>query len=169
VGESAKLVGRDPTLHGRIDIWQAVLKEDSNPLIGAGFYSFWSAERNQRLSEKYYYLLGEAHNGYVETYLNSGLIGVFLLIAMIVSATKGIKREVVGSSGSGDFRLAFLITILFYNISESIFDRLSIIWFVLLVVILESPRRTSSSNRRVSDNMNQARHETISSIRATTV
>jgi hypothetical protein len=40
-----------------------------------GFYSFWTAERIERLSSKYFYDLTEAHNGYIEVYLNGGLIG----------------------------------------------------------------------------------------------
>lgn len=137
VEEFAGAVGRDPTLHGRHEIWTAVLKEDINPLIGTGFYSFWSEERNRRLSEQYYYSLGVAHNGYIETYLNNGLIGLFLLIAVIASAARGIKREVLIGSNFATLRLAFLILILLYNLSESIFDRLGIVWFILLLVMIE--------------------------------
>jgi exopolysaccharide production protein ExoQ len=135
-------LGRDPSLHGRSAIWRAVLAEDVNPFIGAGFYSFWSAQRNQRLSQNggYFYLLGEAHNGYIETYLNSGLVGLALLIAAIVSSVKGIKRDVLNGSPLGDLRLAFLISILTYAVSESIFDR-STLWFILLLVMTERQYR----------------------------
>ena len=78
--EFAQMVGRDPTFHGRTAIWAALLKQDINPLLGAGYYSFWSVERAHVISEHYYYTLNEAHNAYLETYLNSGLIGLFLLV-----------------------------------------------------------------------------------------
>lgn len=141
VAEFAKALGRDPTLHGRAEIWAAVLKEDINPLTGAGFYSFWTVERNQRLSVNYYYSLGEAHNGYIELYLNSGLIGVALFALMIVAASKRIKREVVSGSSYGALRLAFLIPIGAYGLSESIFDRLNPPWFLLLLLIMNPPER----------------------------
>jgi hypothetical protein len=149
VKESAALVGRDPTLHGRSDIWKAVLSEDTNPMVGAGFYSFWSPERNRRLSEKYYYSLGEAHNGYIETYLNSGLVGLFLLFAMIASAVSGIKRDVLNGSGLGTLRLGFLISTLMYNITESAFDRLVPVCFVLLFAVTGWSRKGNRSVQKM--------------------
>jgi len=140
VSQFAEAAGRDPTLHGRAEIWEAVLKEDFNPLFGTGFYSFWSEERNRRLSETYYYHLGEAHNGYIETYLNSGFIGLILFAAMIIHASRGIKREVLNGSGLGALRLAFIIPIGLYGLSESIFDRLVHVWFALVLVMMEFPR-----------------------------
>ena len=116
------------------------IKSDINPLLGAGYYSFWSAERNQRLSEKYFYNLGEAHNAYLETYLNSGLIGLLLLIVMLFFAVKRIKREVLTGSSYGALCLAFLVTVALYAISEAIFNRLNLLWFVTLLVILEYPK-----------------------------
>jgi len=137
--EFVEYVGRDPTLHGRDAIWQAVLSEDINPLIGVGFYSFWSAERNQRISTSggYFYNLGEAHNGYIEIYLNGGLIGLVLFIAVIFSAAKSIKREVLHGLPFGSVRLVFLLNILIYGISESIFDRMTIVWFAMILVMME--------------------------------
>jgi len=43
-GESGVLhaLGRDATLTGRTDIWRAVIPLCPNPLIGAGFESFWN-------------------------------------------------------------------------------------------------------------------------------
>ncbi len=119
---------------------QAVLQEDINRLLGVGYYSFWSEERNQRLSKGFYYLLGEAHNGYMQTYLNSGIIGVTLLLSMIGSAGKLIKQKVLEGSSFGALRLAFLITIVIYNVTESAFDRLVPVWFAMVLVVLEYPR-----------------------------
>jgi exopolysaccharide production protein ExoQ len=139
-GAFAEAVGRDASFHGRFDIWRIVLTENINPLVGTGFYSFWSPERNQRLSEKYYYLLGEAHNGYIETYLNSGFIGVCLLFAMIAAGIVGMKRQVLEGTPFGALRLVLFIACILYNITESIFDRLSIIWFIMLLVMIEYQR-----------------------------
>jgi O-antigen ligase len=140
IKESAAVVGRDPTLHGRADIWRAVLGEETNPLIGVGFYSFWSPERNQRLSEKYYYSLGTAHNGYIETYANSGLVGLLLLLTSIGIAAGRMKREVLAGSDVGAMRLACLVATILYNVTESTFDRLSPVWLIMLLVILDYPR-----------------------------
>ena len=135
------LVGEDLTFTGRFGIWESVLKEDVNPLLGDGFYSFWTPERNERLSEGFYYLLGVAHNGYIETYLNNGLIGVFLLLRMISANAKRIKWAALKDEELGTLRLAFLITIVIYNVTESVFDRLVYPWFTLLLVMIELPKR----------------------------
>ncbi len=92
LAEFSQALGRDAKLHGRDDIWRRVLQEDINPLTGVGFYSFWTEERNRRISEGFYYHLGTAHNGYIETYLNTGLIGLSLLALAIVSGVKSIQR-----------------------------------------------------------------------------
>src|SRR5262249_47647194 len=40
-GQLASQLGRDPTLTGRTDIWNAVIREHTNPLVGVGYESFW--------------------------------------------------------------------------------------------------------------------------------
>jgi exopolysaccharide production protein ExoQ len=138
-------LGRDLTFTGRTEIWQAVLKEDINPLIGTGFYSFWLGDRVEKLSEQYYYHLGEAHSGYIEIYLTGGFIGVLLLLILLSSAIKRIAREVALDSSYGKLQLAFMITSIIYGITEAIFDRPDLIWFVLLLMLVQyaPPRRAS--------------------------
>jgi O-antigen ligase len=138
------VLGRDMTLTGRTDIWKYVLAEDINPLLGTGFYSFWLGDRGDRLSETAGFPLNEAHNGYLETYLNSGLIGLALLIFLLISMTKSVQRQLVTRPETAVVRLAFLISIIIYNFTESTFNRLDIIWFALLLVLTEhSPRRVA--------------------------
>jgi exopolysaccharide production protein ExoQ len=151
VAEFSQALGRDAKLHGREDIWRKVLQEDINPLAGVGFYSFWSEERNQRISEGFYYNLGTAHNGYLETYLNTGLIGLSLLALAIVSGVKGIQKDVLAGSRFGALRLSFLFTIVIYNITESAFDRLVPVWFTLLLVIVDCPRAITCVNAEIDE------------------
>ncbi len=131
------LLGRDLTFTGRTDIWAAVLSEKVNSLFGVGFYSFWLGDRPERLSEKFYYHLNQAHNGYLETYLNVGWIGVILLAVFLVSAVRRIQDRVVAGSPDDGLRLAFLISSAVYNFTEAAFDRLNLLWFVLLLAIFE--------------------------------
>jgi len=145
------LVGRDLTFTGRTEIWKLVLKEDTNPLVGVGFYSFWLGDRTDRLSEKYFYHLNEAHNGYLETYLNTGFVGLFLLAAMLASSLKQTRLEVAEGHPFGPLRLAFFVAGIIYNFTEASFDRLNLIWFVLLLVIIHVPgaRRPTLAKRNV--------------------
>jgi O-antigen ligase len=75
---NANALGRDATLSGRTNIWAAVIPMAPNPLVGAGFESFWLSPRvTARLWELFPGLpLNEAHNGYLELYLELGWVGV---------------------------------------------------------------------------------------------
>ena len=77
-------LGRDPTLTGRTVIWQSVLYQHTKPLIGTGFESFWMGSRLERIWQMTEKGIQEAHNGYLEIYLNLGLVGVGLLANAII-------------------------------------------------------------------------------------
>jgi exopolysaccharide production protein ExoQ len=130
------MLGRNITLTGRTDIWNRVLKEDINPLFGEGFYSFWLGERNRRLSEGFYYDLGEAHNGYIETYLNAGLIGLCFFLVLLQRSYKRIMQAVNDGEEFAIFRLILFFSVLIYAITESIFNRMNPIWFAFISVIM---------------------------------
>jgi O-antigen ligase len=137
----AGLLGRDMTLTGRTDIWSAVLKEGTDPLFGAGYYSFWLGDRVARLSADFYYALNEAHDTYLETYLNSGLIGVALLLAVLLSAGIRIKQEATKSDSFGAFRLGCFLPMLFYGVTEAFMNRLGMVWFLFILVIIRDPKK----------------------------
>ena len=86
---SLAAMGRDPTLTGRTVIWSGLLEFAANPLLGTGFQSFWLGERLYRIWMANTMLLGinEAHNGYLEIYLNLGWIGVSLLVVLLLRGT----------------------------------------------------------------------------------
>ena len=139
-----RALGRDTTFTGRTDIWKAVLKENINPLIGAGHASFWlSADRVERLSQGLYFKLNEAHNGYLEVYVNSGLIGSFLLIMVLISGAGKIKRAAVAGSTVAALRLGLLLGTVAYGMTEAVF-RFSFIFFALLLVLMERPLEAES-------------------------
>jgi exopolysaccharide production protein ExoQ len=146
---AAQVLGRDMTLTGRTDIWGALLKEGTNPLIGAGYYSFWLGDRIERLSADYFYSLNEAHDTYLETYLNSGLIGVALLFALLLSAGIWIKKEAMKSEPFGAFRLACFLPMLVYGITEAFMNRLGFLWFLFLLVVMDYPQRIGLKNRGI--------------------
>jgi exopolysaccharide production protein ExoQ len=136
-------LGRDMTFTGRTEIWQRVLSEKTNPLIGVGFYSFWLGDRVDKVSEGFYYHLNESHNGYIETYLNSGWIGIFLLAGVIVSATVRLVREAPRGSDYEAMQAAFLTVMVFYNVTEAAFDRMDILWVCFLLACVKYPIASS--------------------------
>ena len=79
VGENTAL-GSPPGMH-------------TNPILGTGFESFWLGERPKALEGIFFFIPNQAHNGYLETYLTLGLIGVFLLIALFVATFWKIRLQ----------------------------------------------------------------------------
>lgn len=151
-----QMVGRDQTMSGRTDIWSAVLKEGTDPLFGVGYYSFWLGDRVDRLSAIYHYQLNEAHNTYLETYLNTGLIGLGLLFAVLLSSAVWTKGEAMKSEPFGAFRLACFLSLVIYGLTEAFTNRLAPIWFLFLLVILRFPQKqTAQSRQRISAGPNQ--------------
>jgi O-antigen ligase len=151
----AGILGRDNTLSGRTDIWSALLKEGTDPLFGAGYYSFWMGDRVARLSAGFFYALNEAHNTYLETYLNSGLIGVALLLAVLLSAGIRIKQEAMKSESFGAFRLGCFLPLLFYGVTEAFMNRLGVLWFLLLLAVIDYPLRRSFRNQATRSDVPQ--------------
>jgi O-antigen ligase len=139
--------GRDDTLTGRTVLWGDLLSIASNhPILGVGYGSFWIGDKGESLvswSEKVSWRPGQGHNGYIDVYVELGLVGVFLIIGLVVAAFKNIGKIVHTNFQYASMRLAFLITILVNNITESSFLRgTHNLWFLFLLVAINVPLAT---------------------------
>lgn len=78
----------DPSFTNRTDIWEFALQEFwKHPITGFGFHSFWGTEEliNSGDSIETWATKAEhAHNSYLDAALNTGLIGLVLVVAWIV-------------------------------------------------------------------------------------
>src|SRR5258708_23523991 len=101
---------------------------DVNPWLGTGFESFWLGQRAEYLWNKYSFHPNQAHNGYIETYINLGWIGVGLLISLVVSGYRNILRMDREEETVGSLRLAFFLVALVYNITEAAFKVMHPVW-----------------------------------------
>lgn len=136
------LLGRDMTLTGRTEIWNDLLTVKTNPFIGAGYSSFWSGDELDVIKQRYQFTLNSAHNGYLETYLNLGWIGLLLLIGTALSGYRKIRISLQHDFRFQELRLTLFTLALTANITEAYFKGLSLIWFVYLLVIMKNPRMT---------------------------
>ena len=82
------LLGRNITLTDRDVLWKVLLGMHTNPWIGTGFESFWLGNRLEYISDMMSWIPNEAHNGYLEIYLNLGIIGLILLTPIILFGNK---------------------------------------------------------------------------------
>jgi exopolysaccharide production protein ExoQ len=138
------LLGRDPTLTDRTEVWADLFKMDINPIFGAGFESFWLGSRLDIMWAKWWWRPNQAHNGYIETYLNLGWLGVFLLGGVIVATFRKGRAELLRNVDYGRFRLAFLFAILAYNYTEAAFKGVHLVWTMFHLIAIDYPIASSA-------------------------
>jgi exopolysaccharide production protein ExoQ len=154
-----QLLGKDPTLTDRTLLWADLLKVEINPLFGAGFESFWLGERFREFAASRWWAPNQAHNGYLETYLNLGLVGLFLLLALLIATFRKGRRELFRNFEFGRFRLGFLLAVIAYNWTEAAFKNISPIWFVFCLIALDYPQREFATVEEESDAINSVEAE----------
>jgi O-antigen ligase len=152
----AQMLGRDPSLTGRTEIWELVLKGQANPVLGAGFYTFWMGDRADKLSQSYAFHLNQAHNGYLETYLDGGVVGVCLLIALLAAGGRMLQKRLMVDMGWGSIAFTFWVIAVVHNWTEASFARLNLLWFVLVLVCVQYSRSSRAASLR-------AHHEALNS------
>ncbi|MGB9475237.1 MAG: hypothetical protein WCE87_09235, partial [Candidatus Udaeobacter sp.] len=133
-------LGRGSELSGRTGLWTTLLGLHTNPIFGTGFESFWLGKRLEELEGIFYFIPNEAHNGYLETYLTLGGIGVFLLIGLFIATFRKIRLELFRNFEWGRYRLGFLAALILYNWTEAAFKTLSPLWFVFYLIATDYPR-----------------------------
>jgi exopolysaccharide production protein ExoQ len=135
-------LGRDTTLTGRTELWEKLGTMHVDPLVGAGFESFWLGPRVEELWRIYWWQPNQAHNGYYEMYLNLGAIGVFLQIGMILACYAKARREIKendrGSAAGtlAQFSLAFVLALVAFNLTDATFKATNLSFFVFFLVAI---------------------------------
>ncbi len=134
-----EMMGRDPTLTGRIELWRRVLAMTPNAFFGAGFESFWLPPRLNYLWNIYWWHPNEAHNGYIEVYINLGWIGLVLLALVLLTGYRKVVGAVRRNPEEGGLCLGYFFVGLVYNFTESAVRIMHPVWiFFLLATIAAS-------------------------------
>jgi exopolysaccharide production protein ExoQ len=135
----APAVGRNSTLTDRTLIWKMLLNMHTNPIVGTGYDSFWLGSRLEWVARTYSYI-NESHNGYLEVYLNLGLIGLFLIVALLITSYRNICRKLTPFSNIASLSMALWTVALFYNMTEAAI-KISLMWvvFLLAAIVVRAP------------------------------
>lgn len=130
--------GRGAGMSGRSEIWRVALERNANHLIGWGFQAFWDTSDGAAAYEELGTgELNTAHNGYIETYLNGGVIGLSLLALFIWSTGLKATAKLVEGNPIGRLAVVFWPVLLVYNLTESQFLMTGPIWFAMLLVTFD--------------------------------
>lgn len=135
-----QMIGKDPTLTDRTVIWDMLLTLMTNPWLGMGFENFWLGPRLDRIWAAYSWAPNQAHNGYLEIYLNLGWIGVGLLVTILLMGYQTVLTGLRRSPSTGNLMLAFFVVGIVYNFTEAaLFRMMAPAWFALLLAITKVP------------------------------
>src|SRR2546422_4771321 len=140
-------MGRDTTLTGRTQLWKDLLRMTADPWFGTGFESFWLGERVRYLWSEYSWHPNQAHNGYLEVFLNLGLVGVGLLGFVIAWGYRNVVGALHRDLTLGGLRLAFFVAAVLYNVTDATFRMMHPVWIVFLLAITVVPSLASPARR----------------------
>jgi exopolysaccharide production protein ExoQ len=136
-GKVITTFGRDITLTDRTHIWAGVYDAARGSFLGGvGYGGFWiGRDANIAWNAKMTWVLGQAHSGYVDAFLQIGSIGLMLLMGLLLSTFRRLLAAEQGDFDFFIFRVTLLMPITFINITESTFLRGDHhLWFLFMVV-----------------------------------
>jgi len=163
----AHAMGRNGDLTGRTEIWSVLIPMTPSPLLGAGFESFWLGERVRQARAAFVgNPLNEAHNGYIEVYLNVGWIGLSFLALFLITGYRRVAEAFRRNPVFGNLLLAYVVSTVIYCITEAGFRMLDPIWVVLLAAITASSAVASPVRDVSKEPLTKAVHPSITGHRA---
>jgi O-antigen ligase len=126
----AESYGKEGTLTGRTWLWKDVIRLGmERPFFGAGYGGFWVPSIYPKLSPQVDNGPAEAHNGFLETFANLGLVGVVLLLATIAQSLASAAVVIRTDFEYGRLRLVLLLVVVVMNYSEATFPRGTHLWW----------------------------------------
>jgi O-antigen ligase len=144
-------LGRNSTLTGRTDIWAALFSVPINPVLGTGFESFWLGERLAYLwTFPIVSGITEAHNGYLEMYLNLGMVGLMLLGVVIWTGFRRILLMLERSPDDGRLSFGFFLIALIYNFTEAGFRSTDLVWISFILAAGMQPALLTAKKSQIA-------------------
>ena len=134
------LVGRSSNLTGRTEIWRGVISSiRERPILGYGYAGFWTESASASIDRALGVNVTYSHNGYLDTFLTNGALGVSLAVVFFGT---GLKRafdwSVQGESHASFWPLTFLLFFLLYNLGECTILMQHFIWALCVAAIVGS-------------------------------
>jgi exopolysaccharide production protein ExoQ len=138
-------VFQDQTFSARTIIWDFVFDEiGRRPLLGWGYQSFWLVGRDGPSivdASGWVTLMPNAHNGYLDTMLELGPVGLALLVIVIMTTLHAIGRVANRDPARAWVMLSLAIFMIFHNLLETSWMHGSELgWMTFALVAAETGR-----------------------------
>ena len=145
----------DPTFTGRDEIWRFALDNVAKrPLFGFGFEAFWGMPdlvNAWSYQESWGYRASDAHNGYLNLAVTTGLVGLACSLCWIIVQPFADLRRVQMRNADGALRTLFLqiwmMGLCLSGFESELFRGGSELWFLMVVSIVGIRLLTIAQNR----------------------
>lgn len=133
-----KMLGKDPTLTGRTEIWASLMRlSDKHPWLGYGYKAFWTPTSVPAsvVRAETHWAVPSAHNGWLDLLIQLGWIGVALFGAVLaIGFFCALFR--FARVKDGFFSVLILMLFSFLIMSESfILSQNSLIWALFVCAL----------------------------------
>jgi exopolysaccharide production protein ExoQ len=135
----------DSTFTGRTLIWDFAWYEiERRPLFGWGYQSFWLVGPDApSIVDAWGWIkeMPNAHNGYYDTMLEMGYVGLAFLIIFIIATLHAVGRVADRDPARARLVLSLALYIILFNFLESLWMRgFEFLWVVFVIVAAEIGR-----------------------------
>ncbi len=142
------MLGKDPTLSNRGQIWSAVLGSISKrPLLGYGYGGFWNELHGESINiiSTMGTNITHAHNGYLNLTLEIGLVGLgFFLFVLILAARDALKSIFGQRSIEGWWYGGIILLTVVASSEESFLMQYNAITTILFIVACVGLRKVAA-------------------------
>ena len=141
VGETImNAMGRTSNLTGRTEIWSWVVSFIlQRPILGYGYSGFWvgASSASTTVERAVGAFTMYSHNGYLEIFLNLGLVGFLLtLIFLVIGAKRVYYWAKFANSSANLWPLALFTFFLLYNLGECTILLQDLQWSICVAVFV---------------------------------
>ena len=134
----------DLSLTGRTVIWDFANSEIAQkPLFGWGYQSFWLVPNSPAYTDAPGWVKGmpNAHNGYYDTELEMGYVGLAFLLVFIIATLHAVGRVADRDPRRALLVLSLVLFIILWNFFESLWARgYEFLWVTFVIVAAEIGR-----------------------------
>jgi O-antigen ligase len=108
-------------LTGRVPLWQVLIEQvGQHPWLGAGFAAFWSPLNIYQVGSSELSESTSAHNGYLEELLNTGAVGLAILLAFCLVTLTVVRRRARRGDPLGWLVFLFMVFYLLLNTTNAL-------------------------------------------------
>jgi exopolysaccharide production protein ExoQ len=147
------MLGRDTTLHGRTLIWQALIISISHhPWLGYGYGAFWLGLRGEDMNvfPLIHWVMGYAHNGYLEICAQLGLVGLALVLWLLLRTCRDAWTCLrAGRPPYVDWYIGIALLTLVYNVDEAFLGAFHQLPWILFLVASAGLRHSARALRQL--------------------